>query len=92
MSMTIRVEAHGDCDRLPHKDLLEHIIREINAAVGAAVGEQRIANLPVFTPDHGTEVRVARRIRPLSGSEPYIDWGESVEVCADWTVHLPDPE
>lgn len=90
--MTIRIEAHGDCDRLPHKDLLEHIIREANAAIKAAVEKDGPAGIAAFTADNGTERRLAHRARPLPGNQPYRDWGETVDVYADWTVHLPDPK
>ena len=93
MSMTIHIEFAGDVDRLPHKDLAEHTIKLLNEAIKAKVDAAgpSLANVAAFTADNGTERRHSSRVRPLDGSAPYFDWGESVTVDATWTVHLGDP-
>lgn len=90
MSMGIEIRFNGDVDRLPHKDLAEHIIKEVNAAIKAAV-EKAGPTAAAFTTDNGTERRLHSKVRPLSGDQPYQDWGENTSVDASWMVHLPDP-
>ena len=91
MSMTIRVSASGDIVHLPHKDLLEHVLREANEAIEAAI-KKAGPSATAFTRDNGTERRSALQARPLSGNTPYFDWGTTHEADASWTVHLPDPK
>lgn len=85
--MGIHLTFTGDVDRLPHKDLAEHIIREVNEAV-------RAASLKAGVPgDHsqGWAKRTVTEVRSeFLGSEPYRLYGESTEAEAHWGVHLPD--
>ena len=89
LSMSIQLKFGGDCDRLPHKDLAEHIIREINDAVKAAMEKAGIGDQ--FAAVTGTSVHHEAKSRSLLGSDPYGEIYRYVTGEAFWGVHLPDP-
>ena len=84
MSMSIHLRYQGDVDRLPHKDLAEHILKAINDAVREACEK---AGATASQSD-GWAVRTESR--PFLGTRPYSLSSDSVEVWAEWGVHLPD--
>lgn len=87
--MSISVEFQGDVDRLPHKDLAEHVVKVLNETIKEALEKAGIGDQ--FTTDNGTERRVNTKTRTLGGNEPYFESGEQTSANASWTVHLPDP-
>jgi hypothetical protein len=81
LSMSINITFTGDVDRLPHKDLAEKIIRQINEAVSAATGEKYH--------ESGYATRYTAVGRGFLGDEPYdIMPREYVHVVAYWSVHI----
>lgn len=81
--MSIIVELKGDVDRLPHKDLGEHIVRLIEAAVKDVcdkAGIQYTKDIPQAT---------NTRAREFLGGKPYTDTNYT-EARAYWYVNLPD--
>lgn len=89
MSMSISVEFQGDVDRLPHKDLAEHVVKVLNETIKEAL--EKAGKATEFTADNGTERRASTKTRTLDGNEPYFVWSEQTSANASWTVHLPDP-
>ena len=86
LSMSIQLKFNGDCDRLPHKDLAERIVKAINDAVREACEQ---AGTPASQSD-GWATHTETETRPFLGSRPYSASSNSVEVQASWGVHLPD--
>jgi hypothetical protein len=85
LSMSINITFTGDVDRLPHKDLAEKIIRQINEAVMAATGEEQH--------ETGYAVRHTTVGRPFLGDRPYDSTpSEYIHVVANWVVHIDDDD
>ena len=83
MSMIVKFSAHGDVDRLPHKDILERIERAVNEIVEEAQGK---AGLPHYRAIMATK-RVERRA--LSGNDAYVVMEHEGEAEMSFGVHLP---
>lgn len=80
--MSIKLEARGDVDRLPHKDLLERIVHAINGIVREECAKRGYK----ATESTGETKRIERRV--LLGSDPYVASEHEGEALADWTVYL----
>lgn len=82
--MIVSLSAQGDIDRLPHKDLLEKILRRINETVR----EELAKHGQESTDHHGYETHRDSKSRAFLGNAPYRDGYPDQVMDANWSVHI----
>lgn len=82
--MIVELHAQGDIDRLPHKDLLEKIIKRVNDTVR----EEMAKHGQEVSSELGRETHLERKERPFLGDMPYQDGYPDEVVDVQWGVHI----
>lgn len=77
----------GNIANPQHRDLVEELMHQANAVVGAYC---RLHEVPVPR-CMGHERRADVEMRPFMGDEPFQPAGQERAIEAEWRVTLPDP-